>query len=201
MKRKLITLEQRIPGTWDRLLRKVQAVEPQAFIAGGCLRDLHMQRDVKDIDIFLKWSPGIEDRLEEALDMKMVTEIGEAQAYGASMQDVIGVLNGPNIGKVPVQLVLLDGGRDWTPVTVIGRFDFGICQICYDRNRVEVTRDFVTDTTKSTYTLINSETEPRRRRSIRRYMRHTKPGGKYEGFKLVSRVEGYTPEDLIREYA
>lgn len=43
----------RIPQEWKDVLSAIQQAAPEALIAGGALRDLCNNRDVKDVDIFL----------------------------------------------------------------------------------------------------------------------------------------------------
>jgi len=44
----------KIPDTWKQVLEDIQKVCPSAVLAGGALRDLVFDVEVKDLDIFIE---------------------------------------------------------------------------------------------------------------------------------------------------
>lgn len=143
-----------IPTEWLEVLRKVQRVFPQAFIAGGALRDLEYNRPVKDVDIFIP-VPRTEGSIEEQ-EVAFLSNISK-------LDDMFDHLVSPTIPVYFKNVTedILKGGRLVESVhnvriddvhyemilapeetCDIRTFDFSICQIKFDGDTVERTEAY-----------------------------------------------------------
>lgn len=117
-----------VPPAWAEVLRTVQSVHPEAILAGGCLRDLILGGEVKDLDIFIQASNS---NLREVLTFRHGWRAGSSinADYVATMRDEV---SGVVAYRVPgvaheVQIIAL---KDLSsPLLALERMDFGACQI------------------------------------------------------------------------
>lgn len=128
-----------IPQGWRTILADIQRVAPVSIIAGGALRDLIHEVEPKDIDIFVSAGEDtIENRLLE-IEWALNTH-----GYERHRAHVMGYISGGEVtksvefrgpeGMIPVNVIVTPAPRldlDW-----IERFDFTVCQIAFDGERV-----------------------------------------------------------------
>jgi hypothetical protein len=138
----MITLEQ-IPARWLEILAAVRTKYPGALLGGGCLRDLALGHEAKDLDIFVPCDaepgyPGL-----YAAGMGHFAPV--LNGYGEGIKDVYEVFN-TNVRdfQQPIQLVFL---RHPTLSfdDLFARFDFTICQIATDGEKVVWSDAFTED--------------------------------------------------------
>jgi hypothetical protein len=85
-----------VPAEWLEVLRVIQSVFPQAVLAGGCLRDLVLGGEVKDLDVFVPYSNSSDkmDDLAHLSGWRLVPSSGDGD-YGnltavvADVQDYV----------------------------------------------------------------------------------------------------------------
>ncbi|KQW02224.1 hypothetical protein [Rhizobacter sp. Root1221] len=166
-------------------LKTVQAVFPNAILAGGFLRDLLLDRTPKDIDIFVPHTGCFQPGTLQLVPMMGAAEYME-QTEVSYIWDVPGF-------ELPVQVIMLCPGLD--PVDRAKAHDFGICQVWNDGAGLEWTPAFDKDWSNRTFTLDHCEDQKEFDRSMRRYERLQE---KFAGFPLVipPQFESFLPPPL-----
>ena len=153
-------------------LRAVQKVFPGALLAGGYLRDAHLSRAPKDIDIFVAhsdtWVAG---------NLMMVSMTGAAEYMEQS--EVGAIWNVEGFG-LPVQVIMLRPGL--SPQDRAEKHDFGVCQVWHDGDVMGFTSGFSEDAHERTFTLRHCEDQKEYDRSMRRWDRLKE---KFPEFTLV----------------
>jgi hypothetical protein len=172
-----------VPTAWISALARAQKVDEGAVLAGGALRDLRHFVEVKDLDIFV--GPyATKEALDAAFEVTGKSKISSGCAYKLGMTDVLAVYEYNLFGCPTIQVIVL---RE--PVTmnyVLGRIDFGICQIGFDGERVIETLAYGVDHQRQTFTLTFCPDANRYQRAITRFERISQ---KYPGWKLVLPLE------------
>lgn len=137
---------QALKPEWIETLKDIQFIFPSAVIAGGCIRDMIYNKEVKDIDIFIQ----IDDvsafdisKLEMALGQRLwplsqTTEREEYQQFmNESDRQLIEIYQFDK-GGVEHQLIFLKTDPD-----MVHKFDLSFCQVTYDaKNFVQATDAF-----------------------------------------------------------
>lgn len=168
-----------VPQPWQDVLADIQQVCPSAVIAGGCLRDIYLDKKVKDIDIFIQAGDITEaEGLFEKLDGKppktrdFGLSMDEAGAYPDSMTEVILVEDypGKNPTGSPVQLIF----TNWRTSCIIDRFDTGFCQIMFDGKEVRASEWFHHDCGLKVINIRRCESKTHLGSSIKRFARFQK---------------------------
>lgn len=166
----------KVPEIYDTILRTIQAIEPSAMIAGGCLRDLILGREVRDIDVFIPERDigTIEQELAKISYLRSnLTETHEeykGSSFISASIDYEG--KGP-----PINLVCV---KDIT--TIPAEFDFGLNQIYYKGEVITSTLAFDEDFHHQTFTLKYCENQERFYRCLARFRRIWQ---KYPTYRLV----------------
>jgi len=171
-----------VPIEWKKFLSTVQTLFPDAVIAGGALRDLIVEKQVKDVDIFVSdmdmnvniIENGQLQKLAETLgivylnedeesdrdfvrvdnDFKQVkTDIFDRNVKAAIKsseymdgddqrsiyESFINYIVTVKYNSVLYQLIFIEAP---TKQYVYNDFDFGICKIFFDGNKLTVTEEF-----------------------------------------------------------
>ncbi len=171
------------PAEWDFILRRIENVTGnQAVLAGGAVRDTILGKQVKDLDIFVTATPGLRECLiREFGAWDKIQDIPEA--YTKGMKGVYSVLafDPPSALRTPpINIILLRRAR--TPLEVVQRMDFGICQACHTLAfGTEATNAFLVDAMQWTFTLVAPNADDAR--NMRRFRRLTKT--KFRRWTLV----------------
>lgn len=171
-----------VPDHLRAILSDVQQAFAGSMIAGGCLRDLDNDRPYKDIDVFAPDCNSFDD-----LYWRATHGLPEGHVVGriyASYEDwgtneVVGVLDILSTHGA-YQLIGLTTG----PERILPRLDFGICQIGFDGQFIERTKEYRLDRFFHTFTLVRSDDERQKKRSHKRYLRLTSE--KYIGWASYS---------------
>jgi tRNA nucleotidyltransferase/poly(A) polymerase len=171
----------KIPGEFTDALARVQAYVPQALLAGGCLRDTINDVPVNDIDIFV---PAGQELLAGHLLSDTHPTLGKSipEPYFTHNDDVRSVQYYEGVGYKPVNIIGVTHGT-CTVEKQLSRFDFGICRIAYDGERLWKDLSFDRDMADKTFTLTSEfQTPEQLAYSLGRFERLS---GKYPGWKLV----------------
>lgn len=158
----------KIPKSWTDYLLKIQETFPAAYIGGGCLRDLWLNKPIKDIDIFILNTndDDIVEFIKNNNENNLIFTRDMKSYNGLSNSEVKRVITYPNqIDNLNVEFIMLD--TDLFPI--YKRFDFGICQIIYDGKEILFSGDFLNDIKNKTFTLVRCDNESQFERSIRRW--------------------------------
>lgn len=172
-----------IPSEWTALLTTIRQYAPEAFLAGGALRDLDNGRAIKDLDVFLSTDADMGSILVAMLKhgyQTVGTDLSLSEEYGSLGVGVTGILellhtdrSIPALNFIRVEDATVDGQ--------VHRFDFGICQIAYDGERVIKTDAYLKDRDAKTFTITRDDDgEPR---ALRRWQRLSE---KYSDWTLIN---------------
>lgn len=172
-----------IPQPWKDALAAVQAVCPEAVIAGGCLRDLDNGREVKDIDIFVTGEKegvlrGLHERMSsdgfdaEEIDTASMYPVGERNEVVGFFEVRFDDLD------VPAQIIMVN----WDTAKICDRFDFGICRIAFDGERLIRTGEYEADKHDEVFRLRRERDDIELVASIHRFARLSR---KYEGWPFA----------------
>jgi hypothetical protein len=141
---------------WCRALATVQAFAPEAIIAGGSLRDLNTGVVVKDLDIFIQYFDGLEDKLIEVYgkdNIRMLSQASEEDYDGIDGTVMGGVYEVKSEHcDIPVQIISLV--KFVSAQKQLDRFDIGLCMLAHDGIRYKgETKKFFTDLHDKTMTI------------------------------------------------
>lgn len=177
---------------FDAILKDVhEAGAPEAFIAGGALRDLALGGEIKDIDIFAST-----DNHPHEVVLKLqargwvVTRQIQLGDY-LKFQGYVQMLQSPHTA-IEVQLIYKPGEFDKD--AIISRFDFAAGMVAYDGQGVTLTIEAAADVGARRITLVDVPNEVEARRSARRAERFR---AKYVGTDVV--VDTTLGEQLFPE--
>lgn len=176
------------------VLSHVQKVYPEAFIAGGFLRDIELGTEPNDLDIFIP-QKGNDQQYAYAQFTMRVAEINtklqnanilvkngrakmapfydqlfvedERPLIGVAMYEVEKVADQPAMGRYPIQIIALkeDG---FSLTRTITDFDLGLCQIAHDGKALHKSPRFDDDLALKRMVITRSRSFPCFRRTVKR---------------------------------
>ena len=171
----------RIPDYMFTRLRHIQTHFPEAVIAGGALRDLHFNKSIKDVDVFVS-SLG-KDSVEGLIKglypetefsgptvYQMIPESIADYTSWAERDGIRGVWQViHDLDTPPLQIIALD--RPVSMFSIAGRCDFGFCQVASDGYSIHYTDAFHFDATFNAATYTGPYADDQIMRSRRRSAR------------------------------
>lgn len=130
----------------DRVLEKIELMDPSAIVAGGAPRDWHFDREAKDLDVFLYWRKDLNngflkntlEKLGFNVSRKAWDESCEKPGY--KRNEIIHSVWDSEVDGFPVQFIIC---RSPT-FGVVETFPLSICQAWYKNGKVRTTRSFKT---------------------------------------------------------
>jgi|SRR5262249_54418465 len=138
---------------YTTVLATLQQIAPEAHIAGGAVRDTILQKQIQDIDVFMK-----DEHVEEAAVLLRSScsyiRVGEWKQYlGFSDPAMTRVAKFEKADEtIPVCIIgLLPSFA--SPKDNIARFDFGICMAAFDGQQTIRAAEFDQDEKARTFTL------------------------------------------------
>lgn len=175
-----------IPREWRDFLALVQQVDPRAVLAGGALRDLDHERPVKDLDIFVQ--PGFDhETLAYILPDDRYWPVMRRADY-ASLVDVQSIWGSyVELARDPLEFAeylpaqIIELNRPMGVFEIIGRLDFGLCQIGFDGTTLVRSSSYMTDSANKTFTLIRIDDE----QGARARRREERLSKKYSDFRFI----------------
>jgi hypothetical protein len=169
-----------IPAPWLGVLAAIQAIAPEAHIAGGALRDLDNGRPVKDIDIFIPAEKDVAVSL-------LLLELGFERTVGLDLSSMAGADPAVSLsiewhkeGHLPVNTVFLTRGT--AVADNLARLDLGLCQIAFDGQCLLKTNAYRDDQADQFFTIVRADNQTQLDRTYGRYERLRK---KYPGWALI----------------
>lgn len=171
----------KLPAMWGAILTALQDHAPEAFIGGGALRDMQMERPVKDVDLFMS------EAEQFSPDRRALMA-----AFGYQSSDYINFdyTNGDHTlvdawtfekpGATPFNLIRLRSDYDFP--SALQRFDLGICQIGHNGREVHRTDAFKADIKGQHMTVVRCENADQMAHTK---ARHARLQAKYDGWPLV----------------
>lgn len=165
-----------------KVLERVQRHYPKAFIAGGALRDIHYNKPVKDVDIFIPtykgvWAETLIDVLkEEFKDCDVMVK-----AHSIYMDS-----NLADSRFLPLVLEVIVKGQSYDIIfieasglpEVVEYFDLSICQIAHNGTTMYQSQAFKDTEKTGIITIQNINREDRQASRIARILK------KYPEFKV-----------------
>lgn len=159
------TLHLPIPLSWQVVLsdvREMTGVVP--ILGGGALRDTFLGKPVKDLDIFLPMDPVSQDTLVEfyqVLGYELIPNDRDYLEHLGPSGEVHSVTTLRHPELIELNFIFLDPAREHSLLSVVSRFDFGICQIVAalvaGELAIRTTNAFVQDTLDKTFTLLRPD--------------------------------------------
>lgn len=190
----LLSLE--IPEEFKKTLELIHKEFPSAIIAGGAIRDLYGERQIKDVDIFI---PVNIDKIEGDFDFLYTVYsifFPPTDSFDIHCDTVIKVVCGEGYG-IKLTPADSDEGRDIYCIINVTRnsvsydlvfcepkgadvksFDIGICQAYFDGSCVVATEEFIQGFDTKTIEVLNVNRTDRNERRVQRLKE------KYPEFKV-----------------
>jgi hypothetical protein len=185
---------------YTAVLATLQQIAPEAHIAGGAVRDTFLQKQIHDIDVFMK-----DEHVEEAAALLRsqcsYVKVGEWKQY-LEFSD-------PAMTRV----AKFEKADETIPVCIIGllpnfakprdniaRFDFGICMAAFDGKRTIRAAEFDQDEKARTFTLCRADNQAQFSYSLSRFEKIT--ATRYAGWSLIvpSEFEALAREHTFRRH-
>lgn len=183
----------KIPLEWKTAISALRAKGFNAILAGGCLRDLFCGKPAKDIDLFVLFTTQLPNAWELAKALGWGANDYRRKNYAqfSPVYQIDFVVENTSL-KPPYQII---GVKDIQYAeALIGNFDYGLCQIGFDGERLLYTPAFEKDFINQTFTLTHPYAYDH---SIERYKTWTRE--KYKNWPFVP--SGLVlREQLIRNY-
>jgi hypothetical protein len=168
---------------YTTVLAKLQQIAPEAHIAGGAVRDTILQKQIHDIDVFMH-----DEHVEEAAALLRsacsYVKVGEWKQYlqfsDPAMTRVAKFEKADE--TIPICIIGLVPQVS-SPENNIARFDFGICMVAFDGNKIMRTAEFDRDAESKTFTLHRADNQAQFTYSMSRFEKIT--AGRYTGWSLA----------------
>lgn len=165
-----------------RILTALQAVAPDARIAGGAVRDWLLERPVKDIDVFVS-ADASERKLAKAV-MKFRPEVKrtvDGRYFQSDRSVVESIEYGDEAERLPPINIIRLAERH-TIASNIARFDLGLCRAAFDGKDIRTHADFRSDVRFKRLTIRKCENEKQFELSLARFVRLEE---KYPGWRFT----------------
>jgi len=165
-------------GRLGILLAQCKTKSPNAHVGGGAIRDILLDRPIRDIDIFV--GIGTSSGVKELLERKGCEATRAVTAeYFVSDPRVVEAVEYSG-WDYPINLISMT--TDITMEENIERFDFGICRVAFDGFTTLIPASFELDAAARHFTLRKCENEGQFAQSV---IRHRRLQDKYEGWPLI----------------
>lgn len=156
---------------------------PDAFIAGGAVRDLYLNRSVKDVDV---WVPVTLSQMQRLAPNEVHNE------YTVTERGIFKVVK-TFIKNIPVDIIYHEipeglSQRDEMIRYIVGKFDFGLCMIWYADFGIVRSSAFDKDYCHKTLTEMN--------RTRARASRIERIRNKFPNYLLIEEDDPFHMEDL-----
>ena len=185
---------------YTTVLATLQQIAPEAHIAGGAVRDTILQKQIHDIDVFMK-----DEHVEEAAALLRsqcsYVKVGEWKQYlefsDPAMTRVAEFEKADE--TIPVCIIgLLPHFA--SPKDNIARFDFGICMAAFDGKQTMRAAEFDQDEKARTFTLCRADNQAQFAYSLSRFEKIT--AARYTGWSLTvpREFEGLAKEHAFRRH-
>lgn len=165
-------------GRLGILLAQCKTKSPNAHVGGGAIRDILLDRPIKDIDIFVgaKTAFGVKELLE-----RKGCRLKHAVTAEYFVSDP-NVLEAAEYAGWDYPINLISMTSEITMAENIERFDFGICRVAFDGITTVIPTSFELDAAAQHFTLRKCENEMQFGLSVNR---HTRLQEKYVGWPMV----------------
>jgi hypothetical protein len=183
---------------YANIIKTIRSIAPQAHLAGGAVRDTILEKEIRDIDMFVD-----DDHVDEVAKLLRTdfscVKTGEWRQYE--------LFSDPAMTRV----AKFENARETIPVCIIGlkseyaspkanisRFDFGLCMAAFDGSKVIRTHEFDSDMDGETFTLCRADNFQQFAYSMSRFKKIS--AERYQGWtiSIPSDFEEYLKEYELR---
>lgn len=176
---------------WDyakEVITRIRKDFPDAYIAGGYIRDLMLNMRPKDVDVFIEHNERVDEifvssqiHTKEIVGCRYMAQAEVTRVWDcvaapephentlSSLKSLIQRFRTEHELGTPVQIIMLAPGIKLADR--IARYDFGFCQAMFDGENVYCTNHFLNDIVSNTATLTWCEDHEQFQRSMRRFDR------------------------------
>lgn len=150
------------------ILSSIHPFAPEVHIAGGAVRDLILNRPVKDIDLFVKASSfgAVRSMIEVH---RTITDLKGSEYFDWDPTIAV-VAEFEALGLTPVNII----GLSVDNLTIdknLQRFDLGLCRVAHDCTGIIYTPEFWHDVDRKQFTVRACRNETQYGHMLRRYGR------------------------------
>lgn len=165
------------------VLATLQQIAPDAHIAGGAVRDTILQKQIHDIDVFMK-----DEHLEEAAALLRSScsyvKVGEWKQYLEFSDPAMTRVTKFEKADETIPICIIGLSPSFAdPRNNIARFDFGICMAAFDGQQTIRTAEFDQDEKARTFTLCRADNQAQFAYSLSRFEKIT--AARYKGWSLI----------------
>lgn len=187
------TMHLQVPEPWlDVVWDLGRFVPNRIWLAGGALRDLHLGREVKDLDLWLAAGADLDALMPAVEGWKQVNTVTAASTPGDLAFTGTYILPPGAWGETMPPVNLIQMARATTLEDILGSFDYGICQIGMGVDRVVLATDaYIHDVASATITRTNYD-----RTEINAAQRRSRLATKFPHWRIVENWPPAEPEDL-----
>lgn len=148
-----------LPANWQDVLNAAQSVWPEAIIAGGALRDMHHNRPIKDVDIFIPimeyhdhiaWD--YQKLLNDLFGVEAIIVAASSYTGGDLERDIVCVLR-VVLDSMTYEFIFM-AVKDLQE-SMINKFDLSLCQIGHNGKNLLTTPEFERTLADKTIRVIN----------------------------------------------
>jgi hypothetical protein len=183
---------------YDDLLEALQRALPGSpHIAGGAVRDTLLERQIRDIDIFVR--DGVTSN--KAADLLRsdfgYVKVGEWTRYEDFSDPMVARVAKFEKADETIPICLIGLKEDLSPYDNIARFDFGVCMAAWSGGHTTIITDdrFKRDIESKTFTLYRADNLAQFSYSMVRFEKLT--ADRYKGWTLAIADQF---EELVREH-
>jgi hypothetical protein len=185
---------------YKTVLTQLQQIAPEAHIAGGAVRDTILQKQIHNVDVFMK-----DEHVEEAAALLRsacsYVKVGDWKQYlGFSDPAMTRVAKFEKADEtIPICIIGLLP-KYASPKHNISRFDFGICMAAFDGQQTMRAEEFDQDEKAHTFTLCRADNQAQFTYSMSRFEKIT--ATRYAGWSLniPSEFEELAKEHTFRRH-
>jgi hypothetical protein len=187
---------------YDNILEALQRALPgHPHIAGGAVRDTLLERQIRDVDIFLH-----DDACDKAADLLRsrfdYVKTGAWVRYEGFSDPLVQRVAKFEKADETIPICLIGLAEDLSPYDNIARFDFGVCMAAWQGGDHFITKDprFLRDIESKTFTLCRADNLAQFSYSMVRFEKLT--ADRYKGWELSvpSQFEELAKEHTFRRH-
>lgn len=137
-------------------LKQIQQKFPDAIFAGGCVRDLHFDKPIKDFDIFIEYSSAFTSgaRWADLLNIPKIQIHHKSNSDFSHLNNHIKNVCSFNKNDILYDVIIVDT----SPVDHVNRFfDIGLCKAYFNGKKFTFTSDFMFDKEHKTLTMLGED--------------------------------------------
>src|SRR5262249_9197287 len=158
---------------YTTILAALQQIAPEAHIAGGAVRDTLLQKQIRDVDVFMS-----DEHVEEAAGLLRsacsYVQVGEWKQYLEFSDPAMTRVGEFEKADEAIPICVIGLRPQFTsPRDNIARFDFRVCMVAFDGKQTIRTAEFDQDEKARTFTLCRADNRAQFTYSMSRFEKLT----------------------------